>query len=63
MVVQHHLQRRDQGVVVLQRLAHAHHHDVADDHGRSRAQALAQRVLGVPELGDDFARGEIALKP
>ena len=60
MVIQHHAQRRHQGRVVLQRLAHAHHHHVGDDALATRAQALAQRMLGIPELGQDLARAEVA---
>ena len=51
--------RRHQRRIVLQRLAHAHHHDVGDD-ALVALQVLAQEVLGEPELGDDLAGGQVA---
>ena len=64
MVVQHHAQRRHQGGIILQRLPHAHHHHVGDHaFARRRAQARAQRVLGMPELGQDLARAQVATEP
>ena len=61
MVVQHHAQCRHQGRVVLQWLAHAHHHHVADGALAGRQRQLgAQGVFGVPQLGQDFTRAQVA---
>src|SRR5207249_9102614 len=54
VVVEHHAQRGHERAVVLQRLAHAHHHDVADGAlAFGQVQTLAQMMLGEPELGED----------
>jgi hypothetical protein len=61
VVVQHHPQGRHQRTVVLQRLAHAHHHHVGDDPLAGRQlQPLAQPVLGKPQLGQDLAGAQVA---
>ena len=62
VVIQHDAQRGQHAVVVLQRLAHAHHHHVADD-ALARAKALAQEVLGKPELPQDFGGCQVAAEP
>mmetsp|Transcript_21677 Transcript_21677/g.84466 ORF Transcript_21677/g.84466 Transcript_21677/m.84466 type:complete len:526 (+) Transcript_21677:1337-2914(+) len=59
MVVQHGLEGRHELVVVLQRLAHAHHHDVRD-HPFVGVLALAQGMLGEPQLGHDFGGRQVA---
>ena len=59
MVVQHGSQRGHQCGVVLQRLTHAHHHHIGDDTFIA-AQVFAQEMLGKPELGGNFARGQVA---
>jgi hypothetical protein len=59
MVVQHGLERRHKLVVVLQRLAHAHHHHIGDD-TLVGAHPLAQRMLGKPQLGRDLGRRQVA---
>jgi hypothetical protein len=59
VVVEHGAQRGHQRRIVLQRLAHAHHHHVGDD-ALGALQVLAQEVFGKPQLGDDFARAEVA---
>ena len=61
MVVEHDLERGHQLGVVLQGLAHAHHHHVGDD-AFVPAQLLAQEMLGKPELRNDFARRQVAAK-
>ena len=61
MIVQHDLQGRDQRAVVLQRLAHAHHHHVVDDPlALGQAQPHLQLVLGMPELRQDLPRTQVA---
>ena len=61
MVVKHHPQRRYQRMVILQRLAHAHHHDVGDDAlANPQLEPLAQMMLGVPKLADDLAGRQVA---
>ena len=59
MVVQHGAQCRQQFRVVLQRLAHAHHHDIGND-ALLALQMPAQESLRKPELGDDFSAAEVA---
>ena len=47
--------------VGLQRLAHAHHHDVRDRALAGREpEALTQFEFGMPELADDLAGGQVA---
>ena len=59
MVIQHDAQRGNQRRVVLQRFAHAHHDDVGN-HPVLPVQAFSQKVLGKPELRDDFTGGQVA---
>ena len=61
VVVEHDLEGGHEFGVILQGLAHAHHHHVRDDAFVAR-QVFAQKVLGKPELRDDFARRQIAAK-
>ena len=61
MIVEHDPQCRQQGGVVLQRLPHAHHHDVGDGTlARREREAPAQLELGMPELGDDLGSAQVA---
>src|SRR6185369_8963326 len=61
VVVEHHLERRNERGVVLQRLAHPHHHDVGDRaFAFAEREAAAQLELGVPELGDDLGGRQVA---
>ena len=60
MVIEHHAQGGYEGGVVLQGLAHAHHHDVGNDAFAAGAKVAAQEVLGEPELRHDLAGGEVA---
>ena len=62
MVVQHGAQCRQQFRIVLQRLTHAHHHDIGN-HALLALQMAAQEALGKPELCNDFATREIAAEP
>ena len=59
MIVQHHAQRRNQGRVILQGLAHAHHDDVGND-PLAALPPLPQSVLSVPELRHDLGGAQIA---
>ncbi len=70
VVVEHQSHGRHDGVVVEQRLAHAHHHDVRDDPltlafaphrtATRRAERGAQREFSHTQLANDFAGCEIA---
>ena len=65
MIREHGAQRRHEGGVVLQWLAHAHHHDVGDHavgHVAGQALGFSDGVFGEPKLGDDLARGQVAAK-
>ena len=59
MIIEHHLQGRQQRTVVLQRLAHAHQYHVRD-HSLAGAKPAAQIMFGIPELRDDFGGIEIS---
>ena len=59
MVAQHHPQGWNQGSVVLQRLAHAHHHHIRD-HTGGLPEVFAQKMLRKPQLGHNFCGAEIA---
>jgi hypothetical protein len=59
MVVQHDFQSGHQCAVILQRFTHAHH-DHVGDHAVIGLEMFAQKMLGMPELRQDLARGEIA---
>ena len=61
MVIEHGAQRRHQSRVVLHGLAHAHHHHIGD-HAIFFVQVLAQKVLGKPQLRQNFACCQIAAK-
>ena len=47
-------------VVVVERLAHAHQHDVRQTAVFARRRPFAQKVAGQHDLADDLARGKVA---
>jgi hypothetical protein len=55
MVIEHHPQRLDQGIVILQWFAHSHHHDIRDD-SLITGEMFAKKVFGKPKLRNDFTR-------
>ena len=57
MVIEHDLQGRHQVAVILQRLAHAHHHHIGDHAVVLSAGGflLSEPVLCKPQLGDDLS--------
>ena len=59
MVVEHGAQSRHQGGVVLQGLAHAHHHHVGDN-SLWGVEMLAQKMFGKPQLRQNFTGRQIA---
>ena len=58
VVVQHGFERRHQGCVILQGLAHAHHHHIGDD-TLVQAAFMAQSALCKPKLCSDFCCAEV----
>ena len=67
VVVEEHPERRHHAVVVGERLAHAHQHDVGDRRPalldpRYRDAVGEQRTVRVPELPDDLGRRQIAVE-
>ena len=63
MVTEHDAQSGQKGIVILQRLAHTHHHHIGDHSFGCGARGLelsTQKVLGKPKLEQNFTGGEVA---
>ena len=60
MVVEHDVHGIGDRIKIGERLAHAHHHHVADNALVFRV--VAHRLVGPPQLADDFGGGEIAVE-
>ena len=58
MVIEHHPQGGQQCCVILQWLAHAHHDDIGD-HPLGLLQVPAQKMLGKPQLPQDFSGAQV----
>ena len=60
VVIQHEIQCRHERVVIEQRLAHAHHHHIGNH--TIAFGVCPKRMVRPPQLANNFARGQIAVK-